>query len=221
MVGRRGRIKMKSIILASASPRRRELLSQIGIEYEVIPSKKEEVVTSIIPSEIVMELAKQKAEDIVMQIRKPGKLVLGADTIVAMNGEIMGKPVDEADAFAMISKLQNNTHEVYTGVSLSVMKDDGTVESHVFYEETQVLVYPMTEQEVWEYIRTKASSSSSKVSKWNPESVPFECEDKAGAYGIQGPFAAYIKGIQGDYNNVVGLPVGRVYQELKNLLISS
>ena len=208
---------MDTMILASASPRRRELLSQIGIKYEVIPSKKEEVVTSTIPSELVMELAKQKAEDVAMQVKQPGKLVLGADTIVALDGEIMGKPVDEVDVFSMISKLQNHTHQVYTGVSISSMKEDGTVKSHVFYEETQVLVYPMTEEEIWGYVRTKASSSSSKVSKWNPQMPPLECEDKAGGYGIQGPFAAYIRGIQGDYNNVVGLPVGRVYQELKKV----
>ena len=209
---------MDSIILASASPRRRELLSQIGIEYEVIPSKKEEVITCTVPAEIVMELAKQKAEDIVMQIGLPGKFVLGADTIVAQDGEVMGKPADEEDAFNMISKLQNNTHQVYTGVSISTLKEDGTVFSHVFYEETHVLVYPMTEEEIWNYVRSKASTSSSKVSKWDVSREPYECEDKAGAYGIQGGFAAYIKGIKGDYNNVVGLPVGRVYQELKNIL---
>lgn len=208
---------MDSIILASASPRRRELLSQIGIEFEVIPSKKEEVVTSTIPSEIVMELAKQKAEDIAMQVKQPGRLILGADTIVALDGEIMGKPADEADAYSMISKLQNHTHQVYTGISISYMKEDGTVSSHVFYEETQVCVYPMTEEEIMGYIRREASSSSTKISKWNENGTPLECEDKAGGYGIQGPFAAYIQGIQGDYNNVVGLPVGRVYQELKNL----
>lgn len=212
---------MESIVLASASPRRKELLAQIGIEYDVVPSKTEEIITSTIPSEIVMELAKQKAEDVAAQIGKPGKLVLGADTIVAMNGEIMGKPSDEADAYSMISKLQNNTHQVYTGVAISKMLEDGSIISHVFYEETQVLVYAMTEEERWKYIRTIASSSSTKVSKWEKDSAPFECEDKAGAYGIQGPFAAYIKGIQGDYNNVVGLPIGRVYQELKNILISS
>lgn len=208
---------MDSIILASASPRRRELLSQIGIEYEVIPSKKEEVITSTVPSDIVMELAKQKAEDIVMRVKQPGKLVLGADTIVALNGEVMGKPADEADAFSMISRLQNNTHQVYTGVSLSCMKEDGTILSHVFYEETLVSVYPMAEEEIWKYIRTKSFSNNSKVSKWDADREPYECEDKAGAYGIQGPFAAYIRGINGDYNNVVGLPVGRVYQELKKL----
>lgn len=209
---------MDSIILASASPRRRELLSQIGIKYEVIPSKKEEVVTSTVPSEIVMELAKQKAEDIVRQIKQPGKIVLGADTIVALHGEIMGKPVDEADAFSMISKLQNNAHQVYTGVSISYMKEDGTIFSHVFYEETEVLVYPMSEEEIRGYIKTKSTPDNSKISKWDAGSPPFECEDKAGGYGIQGSFAAYIQGIQGDYNNVVGLPVGRVYQELKNVL---
>lgn len=209
---------MDSIILASASPRRRELLSQVGIQYEVMPSKKEEVVTSTVPSEIVMELAKQKAEDIALQIGQPGKIVLGADTIVAQDGEVMGKPVNEEDAFAMISKLQNNTHQVYTGVSISTIKEDGSVSSHVFYEETLVYVYPMTEEEIWDYVRSKASTSSSKVSKWDAGREPFECEDKAGAYGIQGSFAAYIQGIKGDYNNVVGLPVGRVYQELKNVL---
>ena len=208
---------MYSIILASASPRRRELLSQIGIEYEVIPSQKEEVVTSTVPSEIVMELARQKAEDIAIKSGKIDKIVLGADTIVALNGEVMGKPLDEDDAYAMISKLQNNTHQVYTGVSLSVLKEDGSIDSHVFYEETNVSVYPMTEEEIWNYIRTKSFSNNSKVSKWDANKEPLECEDKAGAYGIQGPFAAYIQGIRGDYNNVVGLPIGRVYQEMKKL----
>lgn len=209
---------MDSIILASASPRRRELLGQIGIKYEVIPSKKEEVITCTNPTEIVMELAKQKAEDIVMQIGKTGKYVLGADTVVALNGEIMGKPRNEAEAYAMISKLQNNIHQVYTGVSISCLRDDGTIFSHVFYEETEVLVYPMSDEEIKKYISIKTTTGSTKVSKWDEKSYPYECEDKAGAYGIQGSFAAYIKGIKGDYNNVVGLPVGRVYQELKNIL---
>ena len=194
---------MESIILASASPRRKELLSQIGIPYEVIPSNTEELITSTVPSEIVMELAKQKAEDVVRNINQPGKIVLGADTIVAFDNKVMGKPVNEEDAFSMISLLENATHQVYTGVSLSYLKRDGEICSHVFYEKTDVMVYPMTKEEIWSYIDTK------------------DCMDKAGSYGIQGAFASFIKGINGDYNNVVGLPVGRVYQELKNILISS
>lgn len=192
---------MKPIILASASPRRRELLTQIGIQYEVLPSKKEEVITSTVPNVIVQELARQKAEDIVLKENREGVIVLGADTIVALNGEVMGKPENEEDAYRMISGLQNNVHQVYTGVSLSYLKE-GKVVSHVFYEETKVFVYPMSEKEIRTYIASK------------------DCMDKAGSYGIQGAFAAYIKGIEGDYNNVVGLPVGRVYQELKKLLES-
>lgn len=192
---------MKPIILASASPRRRELLTQIGIEYEVIPSKKEEVITSNIPNIIVQELARQKAEDIVLKENREGVIVLGADTIVALNGEVMGKPENEEDAYRMLSGLQNNVHQVYTGVAFSYLKA-GKVLSHVFYEETKVFVYPMTEEEIRSYISSK------------------DCMDKAGSYGIQGAFAAYIKGIEGDYNNVVGLPIGRVYQELKKILES-
>ena len=194
---------MKSIILASASPRRKELLSQIGIEYEVIPSNTEEIITSALPCEIVMELAKQKAEDIVGKINTPGKIVLGADTNVAFNDKVMGKPSDKDAAVAMISMLENATHQVYTGVSLSYLKENGEICSHVFYEKTDVVVYPMSKEEILAYVETG------------------DCMDKAGSYGIQGAFAAYIKGIKGDYNNVVGLPIGRVYQELKNILISS
>ena len=191
---------MESIILASASPRRRELLSQIGINYEVKPSKKEEVITKQLPSEVVMELAKQKAEDIVKKVNIVDKIILGADTIVSKDGEVMGKPKTEAEAYGMLSKLQDATHQVYTGVSLSYLSDKGEIVSHVFFEETKVKVYPMTDEEILEYIATGS------------------CMDKAGSYGIQDGFAAYIKGIEGDYNNVVGLPVGRVYQELKNIL---
>ena len=192
---------MRSIILASGSPRRRELLTQIGIEYEVIPSQKEEVITTTVPHILVQELAKQKAEDIATNQKQEGRIVLGADTVVAFDGEVMGKPGNEEEAFDMISKLQNNVHQVYTGVCVSFWNEE-KVESHTFYEETEVYVYPMTETEIREYIATK------------------DCMDKAGSYGIQGQFAAYIKGIKGDYNNVVGLPIGRVYQELKKILES-
>lgn len=192
---------MESIILASASPRRRELLTQIGIEYEVIPSKKEEVITSNVPSIIVQELSRQKAEDIVLKQKQEGRIVLGADTVVAFDGEVMGKPTTQKEAYEMLSKLQNAVHQVYTGVTLSYLAGE-KINSYTFFEETEVSVYPMTEKEILAYIASG------------------DPMDKAGSYGIQGSFAAYIKGIRGDYNNVVGLPVGRVYQELKKLLES-
>lgn len=195
---------MNRIILASASPRRRELLSQIGIAYEVKPSQKEEVITKTVPADIVQELAYQKAMDIVSQWkgavdaeqRKETVVVIGADTIVTLDGCIMGKPADDADACRMLSMLQGRTHQVYTGVCLAVIQNE-EVTTTVFAESTDVHMYQMSEDEINAYVATG------------------EPQDKAGAYAIQGGCAAYIKGISGDYNNVVGLPVARVYQELK------
>ena len=187
--------KKKRIILASASPRRRELLAQVGITPEVMPSHVEEVVTSTEPDQVVMELSAQKAEDVAAMYLNSDRdlVVIGSDTVVAVDGEILGKPHDEADAVRMISMIQGRTHQVYTGVTLIF----GTTGEHVtFAEKTDVYVYPMTEAQIRQYVATK------------------EPMDKAGAYGIQGYFAAYIKGISGDYNSVVGLPVGRVCQEL-------
>lgn len=189
---------MSRIILASASPRRRELLSQIGIEYEVKPSQKEEIITKTIPAEIVQELAYQKAMDIAMQLEQTEEsiIVIGADTIVAQGNCIMGKPADDADARRMLSMLQGKTHQVCTGVCLAIVQN-GTVETSIFAESTDVHMYPMSEDEIAAYVATGEPS------------------DKAGAYAIQGGCAAFIKGISGDYNNVVGLPVARLYQELK------
>jgi len=188
---------MIKIILASASPRRRELLEQIGITFEVIPSSCEEIITSMVPKEIVLELSSQKADDVWQSLEtKEGICVLGSDTIVAYEDEVMGKPKDEQHAYEMLHKLQGNTHQVYTGVTL-IFQKDGEVLRKCFYEETDVTMYPMSDEEIWAYIGTK------------------DPMDKAGSYGIQGRCAAHIKGIRGDYNNVVGLPVGRVYQELK------
>ena len=202
-------MKSKRMILASASPRRKELLAQIGVTFEVRPSKAEEVTTSRTPAEMVMELSCLKATDIFEQLSDEEKkevLVIGADTVVALDGNIMGKPADEAEAKKMLSDLQGRTHQVYTGVTLIWQEEDKTGakagvtkevrREKVFFEETVVDVYPMTEEEIEAYVATK------------------EPMDKAGAYGIQGGFAAYIKGINGDYNNVVGLPVGRLYHEI-------
>lgn len=190
--------QMKKLVLASASPRRRELLAQIGLAPLIEPSTLEEKVTSSIPEAVVSELSSQKAQD-VAEHQEPGTLVIGADTVVAMDHQILLKPVSHEDAYRMISMLQGRDHQVYTGVTLIYC---GQTEKKVktFVEKTDVSVYPMSEEE----IRTYAFSE--------------EPMDKAGAYGIQGKFAAFVKGIDGDYNNVVGLPVGRVFQEIKGML---
>lgn len=188
-------MKQTKIILASASPRRKDLLNQIGIFPEVIPSSTEEVITSNIPSTVVEELSRQKAEQVwafCKDADKTGTVVIGSDTVVASDGDILGKPGDEAEAAAMIRRLQGGKHQVYTGVTLINHR-----QSITFSEKTDVFVYPMTEEEIKAYIDSNESL------------------DKAGAYGIQGRFAAHIEKIEGSYTNVMGLPVGSVYQQLK------
>lgn len=193
------------MILASASPRRRELLKQIGWDFEVCVSQVEETITKTIPSEVVEELSAQKARAVfdsvpVARDESAGAvLVIGADTVVACDGEILGKPTDREDAVRMLGMLQGRSHYVYTGVTLCCRLKDGKELLKSFHEETEVTFYPMTEEEIQGYVDTK------------------DPMDKAGAYGIQGICARYISGIKGDYNNVVGLPVGRLYQEVRNL----
>lgn len=181
---------MSKIILASASPRRRELLMQIGLKFEIIPSQKEEKMQGNSPAQIVMGLAMDKAEDIFCRA-KSDVLVIGADTIVALDNVILGKPKDEADALKMLRFLQGKTHQVYTGVCM-VMAD----KTQVFYEKTDVTMYPADEEQLREYIRTG------------------EPMDKAGSYAIQGRGSVFIREIHGDYNNVVGLPVAQIWQRL-------
>ena len=189
----------RKLILASASPRRRELLAQIGLDFEVMPGGGEERITCFAPADIVRELAEGKAEEVFDALeagKREDALVLGADTIVVHRGCILGKPADERDAKNMLGSLCGDTHQVYTGVAFCWL-EEGQVRKESFYECTGVEVYPATKEEIQSYINTG------------------DPMDKAGAYGIQGRFAAYIKRIDGDYNNVVGLPVGRVYQEMK------
>ena len=185
------------LILASASPRRKELLGKIGMEFEILPAKGEEIITKKLPWEIVEELSYQKAMEIAKQ-QEEECIVIGADTIVAKDEKIMGKPKNEADAFRMLSEISGSSHQVYTGVTLIRTGKDERVIS--FAEKTEVFLYSMSEQEIWDYISTGSSL------------------DKAGAYGIQDDFAIHVKGIEGDYYNVVGLPIGKVYQQLKELL---
>ena len=190
---------MKKIILGSASPRRKELLSQIGVPFEVRVSNKEEVYTNTVPKEIVKELALMKAENVASEIQARNVIVIGADTIVVHEAQILGKPKDEQEAFEMIRSLQGDTHQVYTGVAVLDFDKNGekTVISHAV--ETKVFVNLMSTEEIQKYVESK------------------EPMDKAGAYGIQGRFSAFIEKIEGDYFNVVGLPVSYVYQVLKEL----
>lgn len=191
---------MAKIILASGSPRRKELLTQVGLSFEVSPAHGEEVITKTIPVEIVDELSYEKALEVADRYEKEQGItqqtvIIGADTIVAYDKEIMGKPKDSEDAVRMLKKLQNNTHQVYTGVTLIIISD-GERKIVRFQEKTDVSMYPMTDKQIRDYVATG------------------EPKDKAGAYAIQGKCAAYIKGICGDYNNVVGLPIARLMQEL-------
>lgn len=186
----------RRILLASQSPRRRELLSQAGFVYEVEPSQVEEHTTRTLPWEIVMELSRQKALDISRRHKDPELLVVGADTIVAYGDRILGKPHSAEAAVEMLTLLQGSRHQVYTGVTLA-WTEQGEERIHTFYEKTEVEFYPMSQEEIYRYVDTG------------------DCMDKAGAYGIQTQFGIYIKGIHGDYNNVVGLPIAALYQEMK------
>lgn len=180
------------IILASKSPRRKELFSLITADFEIIPAVGEERADkSLPPSEYVMELAKHKALEVYEKY--PEAVVVGSDTIVTINGEILGKPKDKADAKRMLRLLSGKEHSVYTGVCISSVERNIT-----FFDETKVRFFELTESETDSYIES---------------GEPF---DKAGAYGIQGTGALLVSGITGDYYNVMGLPVGRLYRELLN-----
>lgn len=207
-------LNQTKIVLASASPRRRMLLEQIGLAFEVRVSHVDEKVTTAEPGLVVEELSRQKAEAVLKEIISTeedckdrsaaeadckGVLVIGADTVVAVDGQILGKPSNEEEAIRMLERLSGRCHEVYTGVTLLYHgREHGTIQEwqRVFHEVTKVHFYPMSRQEISCYVASG------------------DCMDKAGAYGIQGLCARYIQGIEGDYNNVVGLPVGRIYQEI-------
>lgn len=193
------------IILASASPRRKELLTQIGLEFEIRISQVEEKITETEPAKVVEELSCQKAAAVFGSLGEEENkdvLVIGADTVVAVDGMILGKPKDREDAVRMLHLLSGRSHEVFTGVSFFWKDRSGISQTKSFHERTQVTFYPMSEQEIMEYVARK------------------DCMDKAGSYGIQGFCARYIQGIEGDYNNVVGLPIGRLYQEAKEMLLT-
>lgn len=180
------------MILASQSPRRRELLAFIEPDFRVIPATGEENISEgATPKQTVLALSRQKAEEIAALHK--GEVIIAADTVVAIDGKILGKPHSVAEAFEMLSTLSGRVHSVFTGVC--VIFPDGGSES--FAEETKVEFYPLTDAEIADYIATG------------------DPMDKAGAYGIQEKGAANVKGIVGDFYNVMGLPVGRLARVLR------
>lgn len=189
---------MYPIILASNSPRRKEILSQVGIEFDIEASNIEEVMTTTVPHLLVEELSKQKARDIASRQQKPA-IVIGADTIVAKGDQILGKPKTVEEAYQMIHSLQGGVHEVYTGVTVVTKHEDNSMSERSFVESAKVTISSMTKEEINHYIASK------------------EPMDKAGAYAIQGKFACYVERIEGDYYTIVGLPIAHLYRVLKEI----
>lgn len=182
------------IILGSNSPRRKELLELLGYKFKVVSPNVDENVDNTNLVEMVEEIASRKAYSLSNNYKDC--LIICADTIVVVDNMYLGKPKDSSDAFSMIKKLQNNVHQVYTAVVV-IYKD----KKYQFTSKTDVYVDPITETEIHEYIST------------------IEPYDKAGGYGIQGQFARYIERIDGDYYNVMGLPISkldRLIKEIKN-----
>ncbi|MBO4558957.1 MAG: septum formation protein Maf [Lachnospiraceae bacterium] len=198
------------IVLASGSPRRRDLMDLVGAKYIVIPSDKEEDMSGHDPAKMVEGLSSMKAMDVVTKVQdkiKAGELsaeysdsvVIGCDTVVAYEGKILGKPKDEAQAFDMIRDFAGKAHHVFTGVCLIVLKDGQVSKKVNYHVATAVNVLPMSDEEIHKYIATG------------------ETLDKAGAYAIQGRFCPFIESIEGDYYNIVGYPISSIYHELNKL----
>ncbi len=187
--------RFSDIILASASPRRAELLKQIGLDFQVCPSDlSETVATPTSPAEVVEELALKKALTVGRRFNRG--LIIGADTVVAINREIIGKPENNRHAIEILSQLSGNHHEVVTGVSLLDLEKERQI---VWSERTLVHFRKLRESEILEYV------SSHDVS------------DKAGAYGIQEKAAAFVSRVEGCYFNVVGLPLASLVEKLWEL----
>lgn len=189
------------MILASASPRRSELLGRLGFPLQIVPADiDEQRQDGEHPRDLVLRLAREKAAHVaqLVGVGDDGYL-LAADTIVWMGDEALGKPADEADAAAMLAELSGRTHHVSTGVCIIYQPDGGEAREASFVETTDVTFYELTKGQIDAYVRSG------------------ECADKAGAYAIQGTGRLLVKGIEGDYDNVVGLPTCRVVREMAQL----
>lgn len=184
---------MCSIILASQSPRRQELIRRITPQFEVVVAQVNETAPpDVAPEALPVYLAEQKARAVAAD--RPDSVVIGADTVVLLDGEVLGKPRDKDDAARMLRALSGRRHTVVTGCC--IIRDAQAV---CFSEQTHVVFYALSDREIEDYLAT---------------GEPF---DKAGAYGIQGQGSLLVKGIEGDYFNVVGLPLARLKRELMQM----
>ena len=187
--------KNMKYILASGSPRRKEILTRIGLPFTVQVSEADESHDKEATEQIVMQLAKRKAEAVAeLQDGREECIIIAADTLVSLDGKVLGKPVDRADAEAMVRSISGRTHQVFTGVALIHLPGGS---ERVFYERTDVHVKELSEEELRAWVDSGGG------------------DDKAGAYAIQGDFGRHISGIEGDYDNVVGFPAQRFLKELE------
>ncbi|WP_216657714.1 Maf family protein [Sphingobacterium shayense] len=184
------------VVLGSQSPRRKELLARLGVDFQVLVLETEEFVDRrLSPAEVVVDIAQKKSEKFASE-EFFDSLVITADTVVVHRNILLGKPKDSADAFQTLKSMQGEKHSVYTAVALRFQQ-----KTYTFMEETIVELYPLSDQEIHYYINK------------------FEPYDKAGSYGIQEWIGLIgIKSIEGSYENVVGLPTARLYQEIKSIL---
>jgi MAF protein len=196
----KGSHSMYQVILASASPRRKEIMEIMGIPYQIVTENVEEITEEAAPGEMVQALASLKTTAVADKVIKSGKyeeaIIIGADTMVFYKEHALGKPKNEEDAQRMLQMLSDDVHEVFTGVSIIIIGKDRTQEKLSFAVGTKVYVQPLTTEQIKDYIATG------------------EPMDKAGAYAIQGQFGLYIKEIEGDYYNVVGFPIAKIYDTL-------
>ncbi|MBS6506600.1 MAG: septum formation inhibitor Maf [Paraclostridium bifermentans] len=182
-----------NIILASGSPRRKEILENTNLKFSVITSDIDErIFENEEPIQLVLRLAFEKCMSVAQN--NPSDLVIGADTIVVLDNEILGKPKNEEEAFKTLSKLSNREHQVITGMSIVNLENEKKL---VDYAISNVKFKKLTDQDIKDYISTK------------------ECLDKAGSYGIQGYGALLVEKIKGDYFNIVGLPISKLSDILK------
>ena len=194
---------MYRIILASESPRRKEIMEQMGIYYESMPANVTEETVESDPYDMVKALACLKARSVAVEVqsRQEDLIIIGADTLVFHKGKALGKPKDREDAIEMLEAISDDHHEVCTGVCIIIRRnshesDNRTEKEITFSVSTEVVVNPLTREQIEDYVDTK------------------EPLDKAGAYAIQGGFGIYIKEIHGDYYNIVGFPIAKIYEEL-------